>query len=174
MAAERLAKRCVQRTLIRAGFLVTLPGIVLLLVLVRASSSALAFVSGLIAIGAGAMLAPSINVVQSSFPDEKKCEISALPRAISNLGSSLRTAIAGTILVSGLASGNRSCAYAILALAADGLVGLVAAVFMRASPPGSAESASWRAVQQVRAPRVLIDDDALDAVGDVFEALRQA
>ena len=144
MAAERLAKRFAQRALIRAGFLITLPGIVLLLVLVRASSSALAFVPGLFVIGAGVgvMLTPSVNVVQSSFPDEKQGEISGLSRAISNLGSSLGTAIAGTILVSGLASGNRSYAYAMLALAAIGVVGLVAAMFMPANPPGPGESTS--------------------------------
>ena len=48
------------------------------------------------------MLTPSVNVVQSSFPEEQQGEISGLSRSVSNLGSSLGTAIAGTILVAGL------------------------------------------------------------------------
>ena len=108
LAAERLAKRFAQRTLIVAGFVVTIAGIVLLLVLVRASDSIWAFVPGLllIGLGVGGMLTPSVNVVQSSFPEELQGEISGLSRSISNLGSSFGTAIAGTILVSVVASGN--------------------------------------------------------------------
>ena len=48
------------------------------------------------------MLTPSVNVVQSSFPEEQQGEISGLSRSVSNLGSSLGTAIAGTILVAGI------------------------------------------------------------------------
>jgi predicted MFS family arabinose efflux permease len=52
----------------------------------------------------GVMLTPSVNVVQSSFPEERQGEISCLSRSVSNLGSCLGTAIGGTILVSGLTS----------------------------------------------------------------------
>jgi hypothetical protein len=52
------------------------------------------------------MLTPSVNLVQSSFPEQRQGEISGLSRSVSNLGSSFGTAIAGTILVSDLASGN--------------------------------------------------------------------
>ena len=48
------------------------------------------------------MLTPSVNVVQSAFPEEQQGEISGLSRCVSNLGSSLGTAVAGTILVAGL------------------------------------------------------------------------
>jgi nitrate/nitrite transporter NarK len=65
--------------------------------------------------------------VQSSFPEERQGEISGLSRSVSNLGSSFRTAIAGTILVSVVASGNRAYAIAMIVLAAFGLVGLLAA-----------------------------------------------
>ena len=58
------------------------------------------------------MLTPSVNVVQSSFPEELQGEISGLSRSISNLGSSFGTAIAGTILVSVVATGNRAYAWA--------------------------------------------------------------
>jgi predicted MFS family arabinose efflux permease len=134
LAAERLAKRYAQRTLIVAGFLVTIAGIALLLGLVRASDSIWAFVPGLalVGLGLGAMLTPSVNVVQSSFPEQLQGEISGLSRSISNLGSSFGTAIAGTILVSVVASGNRAYAWAMAVLIVIGLVGLGAALLLPA------------------------------------------
>jgi predicted MFS family arabinose efflux permease len=73
------------------------------------------------------MLTPSVNVVQSSFPEARQAEISGLSRAVSNLGSSLGTAIAGTILVSVVATGNKSYVLAMVALVVAGLIGLGAA-----------------------------------------------
>ena len=101
LAAERLAKRHPQRTLIIAGFLITLAGVGVLLALVNGSPSVWAFAPGLllIGVGVGVMLTPSVNVVQSSFPEERQGEISGLSRSVSNLGSCLGTAIGGTILV---------------------------------------------------------------------------
>jgi MFS family permease len=133
LAAERLAKRYAQRTLIVAGFVVTLAGIVLLLVLVTASDNVVAFLPGLalVGLGIGAMLTPSVNVVQSSFPEELQGEISGLSRSISNLGSSFGTAIAGTILVS-VATGNTAYAWAMAALVVFGLIGLGAAMLLPA------------------------------------------
>ena len=69
-------------------------------ILVRWSPSARD--SLLIGLGLGTMLTPSVNVVQSSFPEKLQGEISGLSRSVSNLGSSLGTAIAGTILVAGI------------------------------------------------------------------------
>src|SRR3954451_8950462 len=132
LAAERLAKRRPQRTLIMAGFVITIAGIGLLLALVNASPLAFAFAPGLllVGLGLGVMLTPSVNVVQSSFPEQQQGEISGLSRSVSNLGSSFGTAIAGTILVSDLASGNGTYVIAMLVLAALAIVGLVAAFFL--------------------------------------------
>jgi MFS family permease len=132
LAAERLAKRYSQRTLIVAGFVVTLAGILLLLGLVRATDNVLAFLPGLalVGLGLGGMLTPSVNVVQSSFPEALQGEISGLSRSVSNLGSSFGTAIAGTILVSELATGNRGYAWAMVALVVFGLIGLGAALLL--------------------------------------------
>jgi MFS family permease len=140
LAAERLAKRYPQRTLIIAGFLMTMAGIGLLLALVGASSRVVAFAPGLllIGLGLGVMLTPSVNLVQSSFPEQRQGEISGLSRSVSNLGSSFGTAIAGTILVSDLTSGNTTYVLALVTLAALALVGLVAAV--RLPRPGAKES----------------------------------
>jgi predicted MFS family arabinose efflux permease len=105
-----------------------------LLALVGASSRVIAFGPGLllIGLGLGVMLTPSVNVVQSSFPETLQGDISGLSRSVSNLGSSFGTAIAGTILVSDLASGNGTYVAAMILLAVVALVGLVAAVFLPA------------------------------------------
>ena len=134
LAAERLAKKYAQRTLIVAGFITTLAGVGVLLALVKGSPSVYAFAPGLllIGLGVGVMLTPSVNVVQSSFPEERQGEISGLSRCVSNLGSSLGTAIAGTILVSGLS--DQSYGLAMVALAVVGVIGLVAALFLPAKP----------------------------------------
>jgi MFS family permease len=136
LAAERLAKRRAQKTLIIAGFVVTVAGIGLLLALVGASSRVVAFGPGLllIGLGLGVMLTPSVNVVQSSFPEGLQGEISGLSRSVSNLGSSFGTAIAGTILISDLASGNTSYVIAMLFLAVLAVIGLAAAVLLPAEP----------------------------------------
>jgi MFS family permease len=133
LAAERLAKRRAQRTLILAGFMITLVGIGALLAMVIGSPSVWAFVPGLllIGLGLGLMLTPSVNIVQSSFGEELQGEISGLSRSVSNLGSSLGTAIAGTVLVAGITSTpGRSYGLAMIVLAAAGLVGLVASLFL--------------------------------------------
>jgi predicted MFS family arabinose efflux permease len=129
-AAARLAKKYSQRTLIVAGFVVALAGIAVFLGLVHASSKVVAFAPGLllIGLGVGVMLTPSVNVVQSSFREALQGEISGLSRAVSNLGSTFGTAIAGTILVSVVATGTRSYAVAMIVLAVFGLIGLVAAL----------------------------------------------
>ena len=96
--------------------------------------------------GIGLMLTPSVNVVQSAFPENLQGEISGLSRSISNLGSSLGTAIAGTILVADLGEGHQAYGYAILALACMGLIGLAAAIFIpRAEAPAGAEAPSTAA-----------------------------
>jgi MFS family permease len=82
----------------------------------------------LIGIGLGGMLTPSVNVVQSSFPEELQGEISGLSRSVSNLGSSFGTAIAGTILVAAISRGNGAYAWALFSLAVFGLIGLGAAL----------------------------------------------
>ena len=147
LAAERLAKRRPQRTLILAGFVVTVAGIGLLIGLVAASDRIIAFVPGLllVGLGLGVMLTPSVNLVQSSFPERLQGEISGLSRSISNLGSSFGTAIAGTVLVSGLADGNRSYALAMAVLAAVGVIGLAAGAFIPRARTGMAQATTTMA-----------------------------
>jgi MFS family permease len=138
LAAERLAKRYLQRTLVMAGFVVTVAGIGVLLALVSGSPSAWRFAPGLllIGLGLGVMLTPSVTIVQSSFPETEQGEISGLSRSVSNLGSSIGTAIAGTILIAGLDRG--AYAVAMIVLAVVGLIGLGAAACL---PRGSLPTA---------------------------------
>ncbi|MFE7934071.1 MFS transporter [Streptomyces sp. NPDC057456] len=130
LAAERLARRHPQRTLIMTGFTLSIAGVVVLITLVGSFATAWAFVPGLllIGLGLGVMLTPSVNVVQSSFPEAQQGEISGLSRSVSNLGSSFGTAIAGTILVAGLSKG--AYAAAMISLAVLGLGGLAAAALL--------------------------------------------
>ena len=133
LAAERLAKRRPQRTLIIVGFVVTIAGVGTLLVLVAGTPTAWAFAPGLllIGLGLGLMLTPSVNVVQSSFGDELQGEISGLSRSVSNLGSCLGTAVAGTVIVAGITvTPQRSYGLAMVVLAVISIAGLIAAVLL--------------------------------------------
>ena len=134
LGAERFAKRRAQRTLVLAGFIITIAGIGILISMVNGSPSAWAFAPGLllIGLGIGTMLTPSVNIVQSSFGEELQGEISGLSRCISNLGSCLGTAIAGTILVASLTTGGYGAA--MITLAGIGLVGLAAAMLLPRRP----------------------------------------
>jgi MFS family permease len=140
-AAQRLAQRWAQRTLILAGFVLTIAGVAVFLVMVGRNPAVWAFAPGLflIGLGVGVMLTPSVNVVQSSFGEEQQGEISGLSRSVSNLGSSLGTAIAGTILVAGL--DNHAYGWAMAVLAGIGVIGLVAAAMLprghAAAPPAA-------------------------------------
>jgi MFS family permease len=132
LLAGRLAKRFSQRSLIVTGFVLCVPGVVLLIWLVAGSSTGWSFVPGLFLIGSGLglMLTPSVNVVQSAFPEKLQGEISGLSRSASNLGSTLGTAIAGTILVANIDAGGAAYGSAMGVLAALGVGGLIAALFI--------------------------------------------
>ncbi len=143
--AERFAKRHPQRRLIQAGFLVTAIGMGLLLALVREHSNVLTLVPGLLlmGIGLGTMLTSSVNVVQSSFPEPDQGDISGLSRSISNLGSSLGTALAGSLLVAASAPGGKPFALSLVVLLVITLIGLVIAMLLpRGSTRTPAPSAS--------------------------------
>jgi MFS family permease len=137
LAAERLAKRYAQRTIILLGFGTTIVGVAVLLALVNSSGSPWAFAPGLlfIGLGVGAMLTPSVNVVQSAFPEHQQGEISGLSRCVSNLGSSLGTAVAGTILVAGLDKGAYAAAMIVLAVIALGGLGATLLLPRQPVPP---------------------------------------
>jgi MFS family permease len=131
-AADRLAKRYPQRRLIIAGFAATVIGMVLLLAVVKAGTGVLSWIPGLliVGLGAGVMLTSSVNVVQSSFPDSDQGEISGLSRSVSNLGSSLGTALIGSVLVAAKVPGRNPFAAALTVLVVITLIGLAISVII--------------------------------------------
>ena len=76
------------------------------------------------------MLTSSVNVVQSSFPDADQGEISGLSRSVSNLGSSLGTALVGSVLVAVKLPAGRPFAVALTIMLVITLIGLVIAVLI--------------------------------------------
>ena len=142
--ADRFARRHPQRWLIIAGFLATAIGMILLLALVRAHSGILSWVPGLLLFGAGVgvMLTSSVNVVQSSFPDADQGDISGLSRSVSNLGSSLGTALVGSVMVAVTLPAGKPFAIALGVMLVTTLIGLVLSVLIPRQPVDAAESAS--------------------------------
>src|SRR6266566_2966790 len=130
--AGRLAQRRTQKRLIWAGFVLTIVGMILLLLLGRLISSSLSSIPGLllIGLGVGTMLTSSVNVVQSSFPDKDQGEISGLSRSVSNLGSSLGIAIAGSVLVTTLVPPDKTYALALITMIVFACIGLIAALLL--------------------------------------------
>jgi MFS family permease len=128
--AERFARHHTQRWLIRVGFAVTAAGMALLLALVRKDSPDIAAAPGLLlmGIGVGGMLTSSVNVVQSAFPERDQGDISGVSRSVSNLGSSLGTALAGSIIASTLLPGNKTFALSLVLMLVITLVGLLIAM----------------------------------------------
>ena len=74
----------------------------------RADSAYWTFWPGLflMGFGVGVMLTASVNVVQSAWPEDVQGDISGVSRSVSNLGSSLGVAIAGSVIVAATAAGN--------------------------------------------------------------------
>jgi len=143
-AAQRMAGRHTQRRLIRLGFGGTVIGFALL-ALVRVDMTAVwPFIPGLfvMGVGVGIMLTASVNLVQSAWPEKVQGDISGVSRSVSNLGSSLGVAIAGSLVASASGSFGRPFALAILVLGVFAMVGWVAALLIpRAPEPADAAAA---------------------------------
>jgi predicted MFS family arabinose efflux permease len=112
---------------------------ILLLVLVRAHAGIWRWIPGLLLFGGGigTMLTSSVNVVQSSFPDKDQGEISGLSRSVSNLGSSLGTALVGSVLVAVKLPEGKPFAVALTMLLVIAVIGLVIAVLIPRQPAES-------------------------------------
>ena len=128
--AGRLARKRKQRSLIIAGFVLTLLGMALILALVKENAGVVKFLPGLLLMGCGVgvMLTASVNVVQSSFPDSDQGDISGLSRSVSNLGSSFGTALVGSVLVAARLPEGKPFAVALAVLVGFALAGLGTAI----------------------------------------------
>jgi MFS family permease len=136
--ADRFARRHSQRWLIIVGFGTTIVGMILQLLLVRPHSAVALWIPGLFLLGAGVgvMLTSSVNVVQSSFPESEQGDISGLSRSISNLGSSLGTALVGSILVARAAEAPYASSFIMMLIFTA--IGLVLAVLIPRRPAATA------------------------------------
>ena len=134
--ADRFARRHPQRWLIIAGFLCTAVGMILLIALVRKDSGIITWMPGLLlfGIGVGTMLTSSVNVVQSSFPEKDQGDISGLSRSVSNLGSSLGTALVGSVLVAVKLPAGKPFAVGLATMLVIALIGLVLGVLLPRQP----------------------------------------
>jgi predicted MFS family arabinose efflux permease len=94
-------------------------------------------------LGVGAMLTSSVNVVQPAFPEADQDDISGLSRSVSNLGSSLGVALAGSVIASALVPGNKSFALSMLMLMllVITLGGLVIAMLLPRQPTATPTAA---------------------------------
>jgi len=130
-AAPRMARRHTQRRLIRFGFFLTALGLGLLLALGGTRPSLWSFLPGLfvMGLGVGIMLTASVNLVQSAWPESEQGDISGVSRSVSNLGSSLGVAIAGS-LVAGAVPGGGQYFWALVIVSGFALVGWVAALLI--------------------------------------------
>jgi MFS family permease len=139
-AAGRLARRRSQVWLVRSGFIINTLGMLALLALVREHSPVWTFVPGLLLIGCGVgvMLTSSVNVVQSAFPESDQGDISGLSRAASNLGSSLGTSLAGSILVAASRPGGHPFALSLITLTVVSVIGIAVAYLL----PGRSTTSS--------------------------------
>jgi predicted MFS family arabinose efflux permease len=116
----------------------------LLLLLVRAEAGIWRWIPGLLlfGIGVGTMLTSSVNVVQSSFPESDQGEISGLSRSVSNLGSSLGTALVGAVLVAATLPAGKPFGIAMVVMLGFALIGLALGVFI--PPPRRRNRAAGR------------------------------
>ena len=160
--ADRFARRHPQRWLIIAGFLVTAVGMILLLALVRAHSAVWTWIPGLFLFGAGVgvMLTSSVNVVQSSFPEADQGEISGLSRSVSNLGSSLGTALVGSVLVAVKLPEGKPFAVGLTIMLVFTLIGLVLGVLIPRRSSEATAPESPGAEPAARQPTSLKPDPA--------------
>jgi MFS family permease len=131
-AAQRMAGRHSQRRLIRMGFGGTVIGFALFALVRVDPTAAWPLVPGLfiMGVGVGIMLTASVNLVQSAWPEDVQGDISGVSRSVSNLGSSLGVAIAGSIVASASGTLGKPFAVAIVVLGVFAMVGWIAALLL--------------------------------------------
>jgi EmrB/QacA subfamily drug resistance transporter len=104
LAGSALSKRFAARTLVRAGLLVVLLATLMLLATVEPELNNASFLAamGVLGVGMGLIVSQLGNVVQSAVGDADRSEAGGLQNTAQQLGSSLGTALLGTIVISGL------------------------------------------------------------------------
>jgi MFS family permease len=106
LAGSALSSRFAARTLVRAGLLVVLVAILMLLATIEPQLDNGSFLAamGVLGVGMGLIVSQLGNVVQSAVGDADRSEAGGLQNTAQQLGSSLGTALLGAIVISGLIS----------------------------------------------------------------------
>jgi predicted MFS family arabinose efflux permease len=101
---SRLVSRYSPRRIVRIGQLALVAGSLLILGAINPELKGILFALGMILLGAGlGLLASQIgNVTMSSVPQQDSSEVGGLQGTFQNLGSSLGTALIGTVMVASL------------------------------------------------------------------------
>ncbi len=104
LAGSALARRYPARTLVRAGLLVVLVAVLLLLDTIEPQLDNASFLvaMGVLGIGMGLIVSQLGNVVQSSVGDRDRSEAGGLQNTAQQLGSSLGTAFLGAVVITAL------------------------------------------------------------------------
>ncbi|MFE5898235.1 MFS transporter [Streptomyces sp. NPDC056488] len=94
------------RRVVRLGVLALLVGAVILMAALDASASAeiVTIPMLLIGLGMGALASQLGSVTVSALPEEQSTEVGGVQNAVTNLGASIGTALAGSILIASLTS----------------------------------------------------------------------
>lgn len=94
------------RTVVRVGLGFFAAGVLLMMVSIQPDAGAwvVAVPLTLMGIGAGCMASQLGAVIVSSVPDERSAEVGGLQNTVTNLGTSLGTALAGSLLIAVLGS----------------------------------------------------------------------
>ena len=101
VGVPKLFPRASPRRVVRIGFALLLLGIVLLLVLLDQGAGA-GIVTGpllLAGLGIGTLASQLGSVTVSAVPDSQSSEVGGVQNTVTNLGASLGTALAGTVLI---------------------------------------------------------------------------
>ena len=106
IAGSALAKRFAPRPLVRAGLLIVLVAIAMLLSTIEPQLDNGSFLAamGVLGVGMGLVVSQLGNVVQSAVGDDDRSEAGGLQNTAMQLGSSLGTALLGAIVITGLLS----------------------------------------------------------------------
>ncbi|HET7589930.1 MAG TPA: MFS transporter [Solirubrobacterales bacterium] len=104
LAGSALAKRFAARAVVRAGLVVLLVAVFLLLDTIEPELDNAGFLvaMGVLGVGMGLIVSQLGNVVQSAVGDSDRSEAGGLQSTAQQLGSSLGTALLGAVVVTGL------------------------------------------------------------------------